>query len=140
MKAAYPNNTLQHLFYSKQIDRTYRWIKSNQNEDGGFPAFDKNKNEDNYLIETIFRFTNIDKSSQIFDPSCPDIVGHILQGMGEANVYDEGAIITMLDYLQSTKKDGMWSARWGINYVYAVGAVYSGLAKIGFDLNHKLIK
>ena len=29
----------------------------------------------------------------------------------------------------------MWSARWGINYVYAVGAVLPGLARIGYNLN-----
>jgi hypothetical protein len=29
----------------------------------------------------------------------------------------------------------MWSARWGINYIYAVGAVFPGLARIGYNLN-----
>lgn len=29
----------------------------------------------------------------------------------------------------------MWSARWGINYIYAVGSVFPGLAKIGYNLN-----
>lgn len=29
----------------------------------------------------------------------------------------------------------MWSARWGINYVYAVGSVFPGLARIGYNLN-----
>ena len=28
----------------------------------------------------------------------------------------------------------MWSARWGINYVYAVGAVYPGLSKLGYNM------
>jgi squalene-hopene/tetraprenyl-beta-curcumene cyclase len=31
----------------------------------------------------------------------------------------------------------MWSARWGINYVYGVGAVFPGLARIGYSLNQK---
>lgn len=30
-------------------------------------------------------------------------------------------------------------ARWGINYVYAVGAVYPGLAKVGYDLSQPWI-
>lgn len=33
----------------------------------------------------------------------------------------------------------MWSARWGINYVYAVGAVYPGLAKLGYDMHEEWI-
>ena len=39
-----------------------------------------------------------------------------------------------LEFLYQTRKDGMWSARWGINYVYAVGAVLPGLARVGYDL------
>lgn len=37
--------------------------------------------------------------------------------------------------MYETRLDGMWSARWGINYIYAVGAVFPGLAKIGYNLN-----
>ena len=33
----------------------------------------------------------------------------------------------------------MWSARWGINYVYAVGAVFPGLARIGYDMKHSWV-
>ena len=46
----------------------------------------------------------------------------------------------MINYLSNSKKDDMWSARWGINYVYAVGAVYPGLSKIGFDFQDQDIK
>jgi squalene cyclase len=41
--------------------------------------------------------------------------------------------------LYNSRKDGMWSARWGINYIYAIGAVFPGLAKIGYDLNQTWI-
>jgi hypothetical protein len=40
------------------------------------------------LIKYIFKLTKIDKSAEIFDPSCPDIVGHLLEGMGENGIYD----------------------------------------------------
>jgi squalene-hopene/tetraprenyl-beta-curcumene cyclase len=87
----------------------------------------------------IFWLTKIDKSAEIFDPSCPDIVGHILEGMGDAGIIDEDVVLKTLEYLFSTREDGMWSARWGINYVYAIGAVYPGLAKVGYDLNEPWI-
>jgi hypothetical protein len=32
--------------------------------------------------------SRIDKSAEMFDPSCPDIVGHILEGMGECDLID----------------------------------------------------
>ena len=34
----------------------------------------------------------------------------------------------------------MWSARWGINYVYAVGAVFPGLRRIGYDMDRQWIR
>ncbi len=83
----------------------------------------------------MFWLTQIDKSAEIFDPSCPDIVGHLFEGMAETGIYDADLIQKAIGYLFNARKDGMWSARWGINYVYAVGAVYPGLAKLGYDMN-----
>lgn len=37
--------------------------------------------------------------------------------------------------MYNTRQSGMWSARWGINYIYAVGSVFPGLARIGYNLN-----
>jgi squalene-hopene/tetraprenyl-beta-curcumene cyclase len=71
------------ILYEKEIDQTYGWLKSNQNGDGGFPAFDRDKNDNQYrIIKLIFQLSRIDRSAEMFDPSCPDIVGHILEGMG----------------------------------------------------------
>ena len=55
--------------------------------------------------------------------------------MGENGIYDIEVINRAVEFLYSTRKDGMWSARWGINYVYAVGAVFPGLARVGYNLN-----
>lgn len=66
-------------------------------------------------------------------------MGHLLEGMGEADIYDLEVIKTSIDYLFKNRKDGMWSARWGINYVYAIGAVYPGLAKIGYNMSEAWI-
>jgi len=77
MKKHYEGTELS-AFYSKQINKTYTWIKSNQNLDGGFPAFHPNKNDGQYkLLAALFWITTIDKSAEIFDPSCPDVVGHL---------------------------------------------------------------
>ncbi len=93
------------------------------------------------MIKQIFKITRIDKSAEVFDPSCADIVGHMLEGMGEANLEHQRELITKaVQFLHDTRKDGMWSARWGINYVYAVGAVYPGLARVGFDLGSEWVQ
>ena len=62
-------------------------------------------------------------------------MGHFLEGMGECGIKDEELIVKTVKYLFDTRKDGMWSARWGINYVYAVGSVFPGLARVGYSLN-----
>lgn len=50
--------------YPEQINKTFTWLKSTQNNDGGFPAFDKDKNDNQYrLIKAIFKMTRIDKSA-----------------------------------------------------------------------------
>ena len=123
-------------YFQKEVNRTYAWLKSNQNSDGGFPAFDKDKNDEQYpAIKWIFKFTRIDRSAEIFDPSCPDIVGHMLEGMGEAQVKDTEVIVSSIEYLINTRKDGRCSARWGNNYVYAGGAVLPGLSRVGYSMN-----
>lgn len=87
----------------------------------------------------MFWMTQIDKSAEIFDPSCPDIVGHVFEGMAASNITDYDVFTRGIDYLFKNRKDGMWSARWGINYVYAVGAVFPGLSKIGYNMSEPWI-
>jgi squalene cyclase len=55
--------------------------------------------------------------------------------MGQNGIYDVEVINKAVKFLYETRLDGMWSARWGINYIYAVGAVFPGLARIGYNLN-----
>jgi len=51
-------------FYQNEINRSYSWIKSTQNSDGGFAAFDGNKNDGQYKLMTLlFWITQIDKSA-----------------------------------------------------------------------------
>jgi squalene-hopene/tetraprenyl-beta-curcumene cyclase len=82
-------NTPLFDFYDKAINHSYGFVRDNQNSDGGYPAFHKNKNDGQYKFWTfIFWMTQIDKSAEIFDPSCPDIVGHVFEGMAAAGVND----------------------------------------------------
>ncbi len=59
--------------------------------------------------------------------------------MAACNVIDNEVVAKSVKYLFDTRKDGMWSARWGINYVYAVGSVFPGLSKVGYSLDQDWI-
>jgi hypothetical protein len=51
-------------YYNREIKRSFSWVKSTQNSDGGFPAFDSNKNDGQYKFWTfVFWMTQIDKSA-----------------------------------------------------------------------------
>ena len=51
-----------------------------QNKDGGYPAFDVGKTGDRWLFKLAFAITGISNSAEVFDPSSPDVTGHIFEG------------------------------------------------------------
>ncbi|KAL4496596.1 hypothetical protein ABPG72_015957 [Tetrahymena utriculariae] len=128
--------------FQKQIPETIEWLFSMQNDDGGYPAFDKGKNEDNLLFKFAFNMAGIANSAEIFDPSCPDITGHIMEGLGEFGYQaNHPKIQNMIKYQRKTQnKWGSWQARWGVNYIMAVGAVVPGLARVNYDLNEQWVQ
>ncbi len=55
-----------------------------QNPDGGYPAFDTNKMENQIVVKTAMDMVGISNSAEIFDPSSPDVTMHIIEGLAEA--------------------------------------------------------
>lgn len=104
--------------YKKEIDLVIQWLLSMQNRDGGWAAFDKDKNpNDSKLFWFLFSLTKIDKSAEIFgflfnlffiilcvDISCPDIVGHVFSGLGQFGLRAENnqEIAKAITYLKKT--------------------------------------
>lgn len=115
------------------VDRAVRWLAEMQNRDGGWGAFDKN-NTGNFLIRFIAR--GFMDSVDLFDESCPDITGHILEALAAVgqNVSTSPTCRRGVAYLKKTQdRSGAWEARWGINYLYGTGAAVVGLVKVGED-------
>ena len=95
--------------YAREISKTYSWISTCQNSDGGFPAFDTDKNDNQYkILKFVFKMTGLDRSAEIFDPSCADIVGHILEGLGSINRNSNNSELDIINkavrFLITTKK------------------------------------
>jgi squalene-hopene/tetraprenyl-beta-curcumene cyclase len=74
-----------------------------QNSDGGFPAFTHEINENNWLIRAAAHYSKIDNSAEIFDPSCADITGHLLEAIGFLNLTQDTMIAPAIEYLKSTQ-------------------------------------
>lgn len=130
--------------HDEMTKKSVDWLESMQNSDGGFPAFDKDKTSSWFLwvVQKVFDVLGISDSTEIFDMSCPDNTGHVIETLAEVNpeTYhkDHPVIVKAIEYLKSTQTSfGAWQGRWGINYMYGTGAVIPGLARVGLDVKEE---
>ncbi|MCM3724093.1 squalene--hopene cyclase [Neobacillus cucumis] len=113
-------------------DRGITWLLSMQNDDGGWPAFEKNTNS------KLLQFLPIEKGEFIIaDPSCADLTGRTLEFLGRyTNLSgDHTAIKKGIHWLlRNQERDGSWYGRWGICYLYGTWAAITGLMAVGFSV------
>ncbi|CAB9506076.1 Squalene--hopene cyclase [Seminavis robusta] len=110
------------------------WLEAMQNADGGFPAFHVDRTPW-WTMQKVFELTGVADSAEIFDVSSADLTGHVLEALGAVYTKDHPIVSRSIEYLKSTQTSfGAWEGRWGVNYIYAVGAVVPGLAKVGVDV------
>ena len=89
--------------YQETIEKSKKWLASMQNPDGGFPAFDKNKMENNFVVKTAMDLVGISNSAEIFDPSSPDVTTHILEGLAATNeTLTHPLVVHAIEYLKAS--------------------------------------
>jgi squalene-hopene/tetraprenyl-beta-curcumene cyclase len=107
--------------------RATRWLEAMQSSNGGWGAFDKDNNR-----ELITRIPFADFGATL-DPPTEDVTAHVLEWLlldGQAPT--SAAVQRGLRYLRRTQQpDGSWFGRWGVNYVYGLGAALPALAAAG---------
>jgi squalene-hopene/tetraprenyl-beta-curcumene cyclase len=115
--------------------RAKRWLRHMQSANGGWGAFDKDNT--NTLVTKI-PFCDFGAT---IDPPSEDVTAHIvemfaLEGADHVPplaatsqpVLDDGMMRRAVDYLLNAQEDdGAWFGRWGVNYVYGIGAVVPAL-------------
>ena len=119
-------------------DRGSGWALSMQNDDGGWPAFEKNV--DKKLMDLL----PIEKARfLVSDASSADLTGRTLEFFGNyTNMPKKNKnIINGVDWLLANqKKDGSWYGRWGICFIYGTWAAITGLIATGVDRKNKSIQ
>jgi len=112
-------------------DRGRDWLLALQNDDGGWAAFDRTKNR------PILEHVPFADHNAMQDPSCPDITGRVLEGLGHSQMtVDHPAIQRAKDYLRREQDaSGAWWGRWGVNFVYGTWQVLVGLKAVGEDMS-----
>jgi len=118
------------------LSRGVEWTVGMQSKNGGWGSFDVD-NHRGYI--TAIPFCDF---GEVLDPPTEDVTGHVVEMMGRLG-YDRGspAFKKGMNYLKSAQDaDGSWWGRWGVNYVYGLGAVLPALRWAGEDLSQPYVR
>jgi len=113
------------------LNASLRWMEAMQNDNGGFGAFNKNR-EGWWLVKEIA--AQFADSAELFDPSTVDVTAHVMEAfaandMTVANSNLQRRAVAFLRTQQ--QRNGMYPGRWGIGYVYGTGSAVAGLRRAG---------
>lgn len=124
--------------YLEAWNRGLNWVLSMQNKDGGWPAFEKDTNNE------MLTWLAIDGAkSAAIDPSEADLTGRTLEYLGNFSGLDlrHPFIKRGADWLIGhQEQDGSWYGRWGVCYIYGTWASLTGLAAVGLPGSHKTVQ
>ena len=112
------------------IQRGVDWVLALQSKNGGWAAFDKDNNR-KYLTKIPFS-----DFGETLDPPSVDVTAHIVEMLGRLGYQrDFPPLKRAYEYILGEQEgNGSWFGRWGVNYIYGVGAVLPALAAIGEDM------
>jgi squalene-hopene/tetraprenyl-beta-curcumene cyclase len=111
-------------------ERARRWLLAMQSSNGGWGAFDRD-NTRAFVSQIPFA-----DFGATLDPPTEDVTAHVLEWLAlDGMARDDAAAVAARQYLYRTQEaDGSWWGRWGVNYVYGLGAVLPALAAAGDDI------
>ena len=118
------------------IRRGVDWLVALQSKNGGWAAFNKD-NSRKYLTKLPFS-----DFGETIDPPSADVTAHIVEMFGRLG-YPRDYLPLQRAYrylLEEQEENGSWFGRWGVNYIYGVGAVLPALAAIGEDMSQPYIR
>lgn len=111
---------------------------SMQNDDGGFPAFER-ESDPKWVHLIPFEGSNY----ILTDPSTADLTGRTLEFLGNyTNLKKPGKVSKKaVDWLlKNQEQDGSWYGRWGICYLYGTWSALTGMKAVGHSSEHPAIK
>jgi squalene-hopene/tetraprenyl-beta-curcumene cyclase len=121
--------------WTEAKERANRWLLAMQSRNGGWGAFDRD-NTKQFLTKIPFA-----DFGATLDPPTEDVSAHVLEwALLDGASPGDPAILAGLRYLWDTQQaDGSWWGRWGVNYVYGLGAVLPALIAAGENLESERI-
>ena len=118
------------------ISRAAEWVQGMQNKDSGWASFDK---DNNHGYVTALTFSDF---GEVLDPSSADVTAHVLEMYAKLGYQTDHSFLQQAyHYLrQEQEDDGSWFGRWGVNYVYGLGAVLPALEAAGEDMRQPYVR
>ncbi|KIL34446.1 squalene-hopene cyclase [Cohnella kolymensis] len=135
---AIKNRTAADTSYRQAWNRGLNWVLSMQNDDGGWPAFEKNTDQ-----ELLTLLPMKEAKSAAIDPSTADLTGRTLEFLGNsAGLGSRHSFIRKgTDWLTNRQeKDGSWYGRWGVCYIYGTWAALTGLTSVGVNGDNSAVR
>lgn len=124
--------------YQGAWDRGIEWVLSMQNDDGGWPAFEKNTDK---KILTLIPIKGAEYAT--IDPSSSDLTGRTIEFLGNDAGFTKShvSIQQAIKWLKKQQeKNGAWQGRWGISYIYGTWAAVTGMIAVGVSRNDPSLK
>jgi len=116
------------------VERACRWMAGMQCGNGGWGAFDADNDS-----EWLYRIPFCDFGA-VTDPPSADVTGHVVELLAREGGYEKEVRDGIEYLLREQEDDGAWFGRWGVNYVYGIGAVLPALEAAGFPPDHPAIR
>ncbi|MCI1859867.1 MAG: squalene--hopene cyclase [Sporolactobacillus sp.] len=124
--------------YREAWDRGVSWVLAMQNDDGGWPAFERK------VDKRLLTLLPIEQAEDILiDPSTADLTGRTLHFFGTATdiAWQSPVVRNGCAWLiRHQNPDGSWPGRWGIYSIYGTWAAVTGLIAVGLSPDHPTIQ
>ncbi|MCF6411694.1 squalene--hopene cyclase [Pseudalkalibacillus salsuginis] len=124
--------------YQQGWTRGIRWVLSMQNDDGGWPAFERGVNKKWLAVAPIQGAEHL-----LLDPSTSDLTGRTLEFLGNYTSLNKDSPIMKkgVNWLKNNQREeGSWYGRWGICYIYGTWAALTGMAAAGKTLHDQSVQ
>ncbi|MCY0898837.1 MAG: squalene--hopene cyclase [Firmicutes bacterium] len=120
----------------RALTKGFRWMVGLQSKNGGWGAFDADN------VRTWVSRIPFSDFGWVNDPPTEDVTGHVLESLGQFGYDDAWSVVQRgVDFLKRMQAaDGSFFGRWGVNYIYGIGAVIPGLEAIHYDIHEAWVQ
>ncbi len=116
------------------VERACDWIAAMQSEGGGWGAFDVDND-----AEWLYNIPFCDFGA-VTDPPTVDVSAHAIELLAGKPKYADNVSEGVAFMLGEQEHDGSWFGRWGVNYIYGMGAALPALEAVETDIHDAAVQ